>query len=116
MTDYPITYENTAHVARRRMVSKPLFGLGRLLASPAALDVLEKAQCHPAELLQRHQCGDWGDVCVADASSNDEALVSGARLVSAYKVAGIKLLVVTEAVNEATQRRDSTATILPAEW
>lgn len=116
MTDYPLTYESKAHVERRRLVGKPLFGLGRLLATPAALDVLRRAQCNPAELLQRHQCGDWGDVCMADADSNTEALVSGARLVSAYKVAGIKLLVVTEAVNDATQRRDSTTTILPGEW
>lgn len=116
MTDYPLTYETTAEIERRRLLGKPLFGLGRLLATPAALDVLLKAQCHPAELLQRHQCGDWGELCMTDAAGNLDALVTGGRLLSVYKVNGIKLYCVTEAVNDATQRRDCTTVLLPQEW
>ena len=117
MTDYPLTYETTGHADKRRLLGKPLFGLGRLLATPAALDVLLKAQCHPAELLQRHQCGDWGELCMSDQQANMDALVTGARLLSVYKVgSGIRIYVVTEAVNDATQRRDCTTTLLPQEW
>ena len=115
MTDWPTTYESVAAVEKRRLLGKPLFGLGRLLATPAALDVLTKAQCHPAELLQRHQCGDFGELCMSDAQSNLEALVSGARLLSVYKVGGIRLYLITEAVNDGGRREGSTF-LLPQEY
>lgn len=116
MTDWPTTYESVAAVEKRRLLGKPLFGLGRLLATPAALDVLTKAQCHPAELLQRHQCGDWGELCMSDARSNLEALVSGARLLAVYRVAGaIRLYAITEAVADSG-RRECTTFLLAAEY
>lgn len=116
MTDWPIRYDSTAAVDQRRLLGKPLFGLGRLLATPAALDVLAKAQCHPAELLQRHQCGDWGEVCMSDAQSNLEALVSGARLLSVFRVGGsIRLYAITEAVADSG-RRECTTLLLPQEY
>lgn len=116
LTDYPLTYESTGQVDKRRLLNKPLFGMGRLLATPAAMNVMLEAKCHPAELLQRHQCGDWGDLCMSDQNANMEALVTGGRLLSVYRVAGVKLYCVTEAVNDATQRRDCTTTLLPSEW
>lgn len=115
MTDWPVTYDSISAVEKRRLLGKPLFGLGRLLATPAALDVLTKAQCHPAELLQRHQCGDWGELCMSDAQSNLEALVTGARLLSVYKVAGVRLYVITDAVGDDKQRQ-STATLCASEY
>lgn len=33
----------------------------------------------------RHICGDWGDLDPEDKESNDEALLNGDRLVSAYE-------------------------------
>lgn len=116
MTNYPLTYETTAEIERRRLLGKPLFGLGRLLATPASLDVLTKAQCHPAELLQRHQCGDFGELCLSDQQANLDALVSGSRLLSVYRINSIRMYVVTEAVNDATQRRECTTTLLPQEY
>lgn len=115
MTDWPTTYESVAAVEKRRLLGKPLFGLGRLLATPAALDVLTKAQCHPAELLQRHQCGDGGELCMSDQQANVQALVTGGRLLSVYKVAGIRLYAITEAVNDAG-RRECTTLLLPQEY
>ena len=35
--------------------------------------------------LQRHQHGDWGDVCEQDRKTNEEALELGNRLMSVYK-------------------------------
>lgn len=115
MTDWPTTYESVAAVEKRRLLGKPLFGLGRLLATPAALDVLTKAQCHPAELLQRHQCGDFGELVMGDAQANLEALVSGARLLSVYKVGGIRLYAITEAVTDLG-RRECTTLLTAAEY
>ena len=55
MHDYPPTYSSPRDVDLRRQACKPLFGLGRLVATPGALNILTTAQCHPVQLLQRHQ-------------------------------------------------------------
>jgi hypothetical protein len=43
-------------------------------------------------------------------------LVSGGRLLSAYRVGETRIYVITEAVNDATGRRDSTCILLPSEY
>jgi hypothetical protein len=116
MNDYPTVYASLADVERRRLVGKPLFGLGRLLATPAAMDVLIEAGQHPALLLQRHQCGQWGELlCSADKAANDAALTTGGRLLSVYKVGEIRLYAITEAVADSG-RRECTTFLLAAEY
>lgn len=115
MNDYPTIYGGLADVERRRLVGKPLFGLGRLLATPAAMNVLIEASQHPALLLQRHQCGQWGEIGSADKTANDEALTTGGRLLSVYRVGDIRVYVITEAVNDAG-RRECTTLLLPQEY
>ena len=119
MHDYPLIYKHLKDIELSRLVGKPLFGLGRLVATPGALELLDTAQFHPMRLLQRHQCGDWSDpdgLCSADKTANDHALLSGGRLLSLYLVDGIRLYVITEAVNDATSQRDSTCILLPSEY
>ena len=119
MNDFPLMYSKAADIEQRRLARKPLFGLGRLVATPGALEVLTATQFHPIRLLQRHQCGDWCDaneLCMADRQTNDQALISGGRLLSVYRVAGTRLYVITEAVNDATGQRDSTCILLPSEY
>ena len=119
MHDYPLIYQPLKDIELRRLVGKPLFGLGRLVATPGALELLNTAQYHPTRLLQRHQCGDWSDPdgwCSADKPTNDQALLNGGRLLSLYLVDGIRLYVITEAVNDATSQRDSTCILLPSEY
>ncbi|MBO0944016.1 type I restriction endonuclease subunit M [Acidovorax temperans] len=119
MHDYPPTYSSPRDVDLRRQARKPLFGLGRLVATPGALNILTTAQCHPVQLLQRHQHGDWcdpGELCTADKAANDHALLTGGRLLSVYRVDGIRLYVMTEAVNDGSERRDSTCILLPSEY
>ena len=38
------------------------FSLGRLVATPGALQALAEAGDSPASLLQRHVVGDWGEL------------------------------------------------------
>ncbi|MGO8750602.1 MAG: hypothetical protein ACLQNE_32030 [Thermoguttaceae bacterium] len=66
-------------------MSKPKFSLGQLVATPGALRALEEAGQSPAFFLDRHVQGDWGEVDTSDWRANDEALVSGERLLSAYR-------------------------------
>jgi hypothetical protein len=64
-----------------------------------------------AILLRRHISGDWGDVPAEDAQANEDALQTGARLLSAYTLSsGVKVWVITEA------DRSSTTIMLPEEY
>ena len=82
---------------------KPLFALGQTLATPGALEELQKAGISGLELLARHMAGDWGDLCREDKQENELSLKEGFRLLSAYKLpTGEKLWVITEADRSAT--------------
>ena len=79
------------------------FPLGRVVATPGALRALEKAEQHPAEFLDRHVNGDWGEVPDADKHENELAVEQGLRILSAYTTsAGDKLWILTEADRSAT--------------
>jgi hypothetical protein len=94
----------------------PLFRLGRVVATPAALALLEKTGVSSVTLLNRHQHGDWGDLTKHDQVANDAALVNGSRLLSAYVVKGERAWIITEAVGEDGVSRASTCLLLPSEY
>ena len=62
------------------------FLLGRILATPGALVLLDFHGVNPADLLERHVKGDWGDLDAEDKATNDLAVTSGDRILSVYKV------------------------------
>jgi hypothetical protein len=95
---------------------KPLFDLGRTLATPGALAALEEAGQSPPELLLRHIRGDWGDLDEDDKRANDEALKDGSRILSAYILpTKAKVWVITEAKDDQGQRA-ATTLLLPDEY
>lgn len=73
------------------------FSPGEIVATRGVDALLREQNLHPVRLLARHLSGDWGEVGPEDAQANEAALQTGARLLSAYTVAGVKLFVVTEA-------------------
>jgi hypothetical protein len=90
-------------------VNRPRFNLGQVVATPGALEALEKAGQQPWELLARHVRGDWGDLDGEDAEANNQAIKDGSRLLSAYVLkTGEKLWVITEAEGEHGNRALST--------
>ncbi len=90
---------------------KPLFPLGQVVATPAALSAIEKAGQQPEEFLARHVSGDWGELNKHDVAENELSLQHGLRLLSAYHTsAGEKLWIITEA------DRASTCILLPEEY
>jgi hypothetical protein len=90
---------------------KPKFSLGQLVATPGALEALQEAGQSPAVFLEKHIQGDWGEVCDEDKRLNDQALLHGERLLSAYRtVKGVRLWIITEA------DRSSTCVLLPEEY
>lgn len=86
------------------------FSLGQIVATPGALELLDRGAVNAAELLQRHQCGDWGNVPPEDAAENDNSVVSGCRILSSYPVADERIWIITEA------DRSSTTLLLPEEY
>lgn len=97
-------------------VIKPKFSLGRVVATPGALEALEKAGQSPSDYLDKHVGGDWGTVCDEDAELNDLSLQDGSRILSAYKLNdGTKIWVITDAANDQGQR-EVTTILLPSEY
>ena len=89
-----------------------LFDLGRTVATPGALTLLTEYGTDPAELLERHRIGDWGEVPSEDARENERSLKYGWRVFSSYPVGehGEKIWIITEA------DRSATTILLPEEY
>ena len=87
------------------------FALGRVVATPGALRALERAGQLPAEFLDRHVNGDWGEVPEEDKQENEFSVQHGFRILSAYTTsAGEKIWIITEA------DRSYTTILLPSEY
>jgi hypothetical protein len=81
----------------------PLFPAGRIVTTPGALALLERANKTPTEFLSRHLRGDWGDLCPEDKTENELSLKHGFRLVTSYRVTeNENLWVITEADRATT--------------
>ncbi|NLX53617.1 MAG: hypothetical protein GXY58_00720 [Planctomycetaceae bacterium] len=94
----------------------PHFALGRILATPGALQVIEHSGQTPADFLSRHARGDWGCISASDQQLNDRAIESGARILSAYETLnGVRLWIITDA-QDAAGHRESTTILLPQEY
>ena len=84
---------------------------GRLFATPGALDALRSANVKVGDLLTRHLCGDWGDLCPEDRAQNDLALEAGLRVLSCYALPGNgKIWIITE------WDRSVTTVLLPTDY
>lgn len=85
--------------------------LGRVFATPGALNALAAAGQPASDFLDRHSFCDWGNLDEEDKHANDVALDTGGRILSAYLTkAGDKLWIITEA------DRSSTCILLPEEY
>lgn len=93
------------------MPTSSRFPLGRIVATPGAIQAMQGAGQSPAVFLARHAIGDWGDICTSDKLLNDEAIADEGRLLSAYETSkGVRLWVITEA------DRSATTILLPEEY
>ena len=86
--------------SQRQPINLPL---GRLLSTPGAIDAMAMAGQEPMELIIRHRTGDWGEVDAEDWTANDQAIVDGERVLSAYTLqGGARVWIITEADNSVT--------------
>ena len=94
----------------------PRIELGQVVATPGALDLLTRYQRNPQDFLNRHRHGDWGNLSSEDWEANQNALETGARILSSYKLTDtVQLWIITEAVGD-NGRRASTCILLPEDY
>jgi hypothetical protein len=95
-----------APAADRQALAIGRFGLGAIVATPGAIERMERRGVDARGLLARHGAGDWGDIDPEDVGVNEEALRDGRRLLSAYgsKTEGddATIWIITEADRSAT--------------
>ena len=91
--------------------SKPLFQLGRTVATHGALDALQSNNQSPLELFEQHSLGVWCELSPEDREANELALKNGDRIFSVFYLKDrTKIWVITEA------DRSATTILLPEEY
>ena len=93
----------------------PCFTLGHIVATPGALDALNEINYPPLALINRHRRGDWGDLDNEDIQRNNEALMNGSRLLSAYEIQNMTFWIITEAMDD-NGNRATTTILFPSEY
>jgi hypothetical protein len=69
------------------------------------------------DLIDRHVNGEWGDVCAHDAKVNEQAVRSGARVLSSYTVEGVSLWVISDAAwTDEPKLREQTTILRPEDY
>lgn len=86
------------------------FPLGRVVATPGALKLLEESGEDLFSYLARHASGDWGEIGPQDGRENERSLKHGWRILSSYPVGEGRVWVITEA------DRSYTTILLPEEY
>lgn len=93
------------------MSTGALFKLGKLLATPGALEALKTTGESAFFYLSRHITGDWGDVCEEDANENNFSVKNNLRILSVYWLDDVtRIWIITEA------DRSATTILLPSEY
>ncbi len=88
-----------------------LFPLGKIFATPGALEALDRYAINAADLIRRHQSGDWGNVPSGDAEENLRSVENDCRILSSYSLSDDQnLWIITEA------DRSVTTLLLPEEY
>jgi hypothetical protein len=93
------------------------FSLGKIVATPGALEALEEANQDPLHFLLLHASGTWGDLDAEDRAANDRAIAHEGnpdlqqRVLSAYVTStGTRIWIITE------HDRSVTTLLLPDEY
>ena len=92
------------------------FSLGKIVATPGAVEALSDAGQTPEFFLEQHVVGNWGEVDSEDWTANDQALVDGSRLLSAYRtLRNVRIWIITEAADDEGNR-EATTILLPSDY
>lgn len=93
----------------KTLLKDKILPLGQVVATRNAHETLSSLDINMA--LQRHQNYDWGEVCAEDWRANNQAVLKGLRVLSAYRSGtGEKFWIITEA------DRSVTTVLLPEDY
>jgi hypothetical protein len=84
--------------------------LGKVVATPGALQLLDNTGADPLCLLHRHASGDWGELDPEDRRENELSVREGRRVLSNYPLGKNRIWIITEA------DRSTTTILLPEEY
>jgi hypothetical protein len=130
MTHHTNRGDLLSQLRARKTATEKRFELGQIVATPQALERLAKHGFSANDLIARHHSGDWGDISEQDARKNEQALSSGLRLLSTYRLVEKIWLqsmsrtersrlptiwIETSAANESGHR-ESTTLLLPEDY
>ncbi|HFQ4931108.1 TPA: type I restriction endonuclease subunit M [Vibrio vulnificus] len=89
------------------------FELGKMVMTQSVADIIENNLGSEGSLyiaLTRYKNGDWGNICIEDKITNDEATRTGERVLSEYTLCGERIWIITE------RDRSVTTVLLPGEY
>jgi hypothetical protein len=98
----PLPSTKLEHLRPDQICDEPpaLFSLGNVVATPAALALIRKHGACIPQLLNRHQTGDWQELCKEDRDSNWRSAFGGERVLSDFNIGSadnpIKIWIITE--------------------
>lgn len=104
----PFPPETRRELAMLRDAGHHLFELGKCVITPGALAHLREHDTEAVTFLVAHQYGNWGELGANDAKANDEAVLHGGRILSAYDWHKVKLYVITDAIDDLGVRASTT--------
>ena len=83
-----------------------VISIGKLVATRGVAEQMSQSRDFEKfvrKSFSRHATGDWGDMCEEDKAVNDDALLNGGRLFSAYNYnEDTKIWIITEWDRSAT--------------
>lgn len=99
------------------MTMSTKFCLGQLVATPAALEALQRNNVNGHAYISRHAARDWGVLSDEDAYMNDMAVEDGSRILSAYLLPDeTKIWIITDAEVDEEHTREVTTILLPEDY
>lgn len=96
---------------------KPVIENTPLFITAGVSELLESDENFAKEVckcLGRHLTGDWGDTCEEDVELNNQAVVSGHRIISSYNI-NPKIWIITDAADDDGHRA-ATTILYPDEY
>ena len=117
----PLPSITLEHLRPDQICDEPpaLFSLGHVVATPAALALIQEHGASVQQLLTRHQTGDWQELCEQDCDANWQAVFNGDRILSAFNLGRAdqpaKIWIISEG-HEPVQSYSVTTILLPEDY
>ena len=117
----PMPSTTLEHLRPDQICDEPpaLFSLGHVVATPAALALIEKNGASIPQLLNCHQTGAWQELCKEDREANWQAVFNGNRILSAFNLGRAdqpaKIWIISEG-HEPVQSYSVTTILLPEDY